>query len=66
MITETCNKLITNVDEWEKTLSVVYDIYIRCERLVDALRIAIKLDDRSLIETCFRVSMDPVVTKQLA
>uniref|UniRef100_A0A2P2I8Z8 26S proteasome non-ATPase regulatory subunit 2 n=1 Tax=Hirondellea gigas TaxID=1518452 RepID=A0A2P2I8Z8_9CRUS len=61
-----CSCYVADTDELDKILGIAFDIYVRCERLCDALRVAIKIDDKNLIDTCFRISMDGAVTKQLA
>ena len=47
-----CSYYVADTEELEKILGVTYDIYLKCEQLCDALRVAIKMDNKSLMTSC--------------
>lgn len=59
------SSFVIDVEELDKILSVVYDTYKACNMLPDALRVAIKMDDRERMSEVFTLTDDSVLKKQL-
>ena len=53
-------------DELVKILTILYDISLKLSEYTIALRVAIKLDDRSIIDEVFKECPDSLIRKQLA
>lgn len=53
-------------DELVKILTILYDISLKLSEYTIALRVAIKLDDRSKIDEVFKECPDSLIRKQLA
>eukprot|EP01083_Nonionella_stella_P080636 221681_1 len=60
-----CAYYVADTDELDKMLNIIFDIYMQSENLCDALRVAIRMDNKSLMSSCFRVSPNSRLTKQL-
>lgn len=57
---------VADNEELEKVLMVAYDAYVKCGRLPEALRVALKLDNVELISSTFDAAAeDPVLQKQM-
>ncbi|CEO95240.1 26S proteasome non-ATPase regulatory subunit 2 like protein [Plasmodiophora brassicae] len=56
---------LADTEEQMKMLKVVFDVYLKCGALPDALRVAIKMNSRPLILDVFAQCKDQIVLKQL-
>ena len=55
-----------HVPDNTKALEICYEIFVKLEKAVSALRMAIKLDDPEKVRSVFTVFEDELVRKQLA
>lgn len=61
-----CADYLGDPDESAKLMELVFDIYLSCQQYPDALRVAIKCDDKEKMARVFESAEDRLVKKQLA
>ena len=47
-------------------MSQAYDLYLKQDKYPDAMRVALRVNDRERIEQCFAATPDPLEKQQLA
>ncbi|ETV80823.1 hypothetical protein H257_06289 [Aphanomyces astaci] len=60
-----CADFMSDPDDLQTLLNTAYAIYIRVDKLPDALRVALRLDSEPLVADVFSKANDPAVRKQL-
>lgn len=60
-----CGPFTADTTEYRKTLKIGWEIAMKFSAFTSAIRMAMKLDDKSLVEQVFKVCKDPLIRKQL-